>query len=149
MSSDAHTPWTRARVVVNWLNLSTPLGLFMAWIGGASIGRGPRGTFHAPGYRWGFPIGGAFAVGNVILTTHDQNWMDERPAMMRHEDRHCTQYAWCLGVVMVPLAGLTMAFSFLVAGDFSSYNPFERLANLEDGGYPPPTTRLSRRTTRR
>ncbi len=144
-----HTRWTRLRVAVNWINLSTPFGLSMAVIGGARLRRGQRGTYLAPGYRWRFPIGGAFAVGNVILTRHDLDWLEDRPIVMRHEDRHCTQYSWCLGIVMVPLDGLAMAFSWVVAGDFSSYNPFERTAGLSDGGYPPPTTRLSRRATRR
>ncbi len=145
---DTHTRWTRVRTAVNWINLSTPLGLSMAVIGGARISRGRRGTYLAPGYRWRFPIGGAFTVGSVILTRHDQEWLDDRPAMMRHEDRHVTQYAWCLGIVMVPLDGLGMAWSWLVAGDFSSYNPFERTAGLADGGYSPPMTRVARRRTR-
>lgn len=136
------------RTVINWINLSTPLGLSMAVIGGARISPGERGTFLAPGYRWRFPIGGAFTVGSVILSRNDQAWLDARPAMMRHEDRHATQYAWCLGIVMIPLDGLAMAFSWLVAGDFSSYNPIERTAGLADGGYPAPSTRLARRRSR-
>lgn len=140
-----HTGWTRLREVLNWVNLSTPLGFLLALIGGAKVSRGSRGTYRAPGYRYRFPIGGAFAVGNVILTRQDLQWLADRPVMMRHEDRHCTQYAWCLGVVMLPLDGIAMAFSWAVAGDFSSYNPFERTADLKDGGYPPPTTRLAKR----
>lgn len=142
------TTWTGIRTVINWINLSTPLGFFLALIGGAKISQGSRGTYRAPGYRFNFPLGGAFAVGNVILTTHDMQWMADRPIMMRHEDRHCTQYSWCLGIVMVPLDGIVMAFSWLLAGDFSSYNPFERGAGLADGGYPPPLTRLAKHRLR-
>ena len=63
---------------------------------------------------------------------------------MKHEDRHCTQYAFVLGVVMLPFYFLSVGLSYAIAGDHSSYNPFERLANLADGNYPPPHTRFSR-----
>jgi len=140
-----HTTWTRLRTFVNWINLSTPLGLLIARIGGAKIERRGRGTYLAGGYRWGFPVASAFTVGSVITSRHDLDWLCERPALLRHEDRHCTQYGFCIGVVMLPLYFLGVGISYLIAGDHSSYNPFERLANLSDGGYPPPTTRFSRR----
>lgn len=97
------------------------------------------------GYRLGFPAAGAFTIGSVILTRHDLDWLSGRPLLLRHEDRHCTQYALLVGPAMLPLYGLSVGLSFLIAGDHSSYNPFERLAGLDDGGYPRPSTRLSRR----
>jgi hypothetical protein len=138
------TPWTRVRTAVNWVNLSTPLGLLVARIGGTTLSPGGRGTVVATGYQYAFPVAGAFTVGSVILTRHDLGWLAERPAMLRHEDRHVTQYGLLLGVGMLPLYGLGVAFSWLVAGDHSSYNPFERLAGLADGSYPPPRTRAGR-----
>ncbi len=135
------TPWTRVRTVANWLNLSTPLGLLVAWVGGARLERRGRGTYLATGYRRRFPVAGAFTIGSVILSRHDADWLAERPLLMQHEDRHCTQYAFLVGPVMVPLYGIAVLFSYLVAGDHASYNPFERLAGLSDGGYPRPTTR--------
>ena len=138
------TAWTRVRTVVNWLNLSTPLGLLIACVGGASIARHGRGTLLATGYRLGFPVAGAFTVGSVIITSHDPAWMRRRPRLLRHEDRHCTQYAFVLGVVMLPLYLLCVGFSYVVSGDHSSYNPFERLADLADGDYPPPRTRFTK-----
>lgn len=140
-----HTRWTRVRMVLNWVNLSTPLGLLVARAGGAHVGRHGRGTYLATGYRFGFPVAGAFTIGNVIVSKHAPEHLAQRPALLRHEDRHCTQYAWALGVVMLPLYAVSVAVSWIVAGDTSSYNPFERWANLADGSYPPPTTRLSRR----
>ena len=140
----AHSGWTRARSVVNWLNLSTPLGLGIARLGGATVEPAARGTYVATGFARGFPPAGAFTVGSVIITRHDRRWLDERPRLLRHEDRHCTQYACCLGVVMLPLYALGVVASYLIAGDHASYNPFERLADLADGDYPPPRTRLSR-----
>ena len=149
MSSDRpelpHTPWTRLRAGLNWLNLSTPLGLVLARLGGATIVPRGRGTYLATGYRLGFPFAGAFTVGSVITTSHDAAWCAERPALLRHEDRHCTQYAFVLGVTMLPVYLVCVAASWIVAGDHASYNPFERLAGLADGGYPRPATRRARR----
>jgi hypothetical protein len=147
MSSELlpHTHWTRVRAVVNWLNLSTLLGLAVAKLGGATITRRGRGTYLATGYRYSFPVASAFTVGSVIDTRHDLAYLHERPLLLQHEDRHCTQYAFCLGLVMLPLYFLFVAISYVLAGDHSSYNPFERLANLSDGGYPPPTNRFARK----
>ena len=130
---------------MNWLNLSTALGLLVAWIGGATRRRRGRGTYVCTGYRFGFPVAGAFTVGSVITTRHDLDWVLDHPLLLVHEDRHCTQYAFLLGPVMLLLYLLSVGFSYLLAGDHSSYNPFERLAGLSDGGYPPATLRHQRR----
>jgi hypothetical protein len=140
----AHTPWTRLRTVVNWINLSTALGLLIATVGGAEVERRGRGTYIAGGYRWRFPAASAFTVGSVIMSRHQLDWLRERPVLLKHEDRHCTQYGFCVGILMLPLYLLAVGVSYAIAGDHSSYNLFERLANLSDGGYPPPTTRFSR-----
>ena len=147
MSSELlpHTFWTRVRTVINWINLSTLLGLAIAKIGGATITRRGRGTYLATGYRFNFPVASAFTVGSVIDTKHDLAYLQDRPLLLQHEDRHCTQYAVCVGVVMLPLYFLCVGISYALAGDHSSYNPFERLANLSDGGYPPPTNRFARK----
>jgi hypothetical protein len=137
------TPWTRVRTVVNWLNLSTPLGLLVARMGGATLERRGRGTYLASGYRRRFPTAGAFTVGSVIVSRHDTRWLRERPLLLQHEDRHCTQYAFLLGTPLLPLYLLAVLVSYAVAGDHASYNPFERLAGLSDGGYRAPSTRWS------
>jgi hypothetical protein len=46
---------------------------------------------------------------------------------------------------MLPLYGIASAWSWLRTRDYFSRNVFERLAGLDDGGYPPPTTRFSRK----
>ena len=147
MSSELlpHTLWTRVRTALNWINLSTLLGLAVARIGGATITRRGRGTYLATGYRFSFPVASAFTIGSVIDTKHDLAYLQERPLLLRHEDRHCTQYAFFIGVVMLPLYLVCVGISYALAGDHSSYNPFERLANLSDGGYPTPTSRFSRK----
>lgn len=146
MSSELlpHTPWTRVRTVLNWINLSTLLGLGIAKLGGATITPRGRGTYLATGYRYNFPVASAFTVGSVIASKHDPDYFRDRPVLLKHEDRHCTQYAWVFGVVMLPVYFFFVGLSYAIAGDHSSYNPFERLANLADGNYPPPTTRFSR-----
>jgi len=147
MSSDLlpHTFWTRVRTVLNWINLSTLLGLAIAKIGGATITRRGRGTYLATGYRYNFPVASAFTIGSVIDSKHDLEYFADRQVLLRHEDRHCTQYAFVLGVVMLPFYFLCVGISYALAGDHSSYNPFERLANLADGNYPPPMTRRMKR----
>lgn len=146
MSSELlpHTSWTRLRTALNWINLSTLLGFLIAKIGGATITERGRGTYLATGYRFSFPVASAFTVGSVIASKHDLEYFTDRPVLLKHEDRHCTQYAFVFGVVMLPFYFLFVAISYAIAGDHSSYNPFERLANLADGNYPPPTTRFSR-----
>src|SRR5689334_5883555 len=88
------SPWTRVRTVLNWLNLSTPLGLAIARIGGASIVHRGRGTYLATGYRFGFPVASAFTISSVITSRHDLAYFVDRPVLLQHEDRHCTQYAF-------------------------------------------------------
>ena len=135
----------RLRGAVNWVNLSTPLGLLIARLGGATLVRRADGARLATGYRFGFPVASAFTIGDVVLTAHDRAWLEARPALLRHELRHRAQYAWCLGPVMLLPYAVAVAISWAVAGDTSSANPFERLAGLSDGGYPERRTRLTRR----
>lgn len=127
--------WTVIREVINALNTSTLIGFVVARAGGASIERWRRGTWLATGYRFRFPVASAFTVGNVIITAKSRDAMLRRTALLRHEDRHCTQFAFCLGPVMLPLYFIAMGVSWLLTGSHATLNPFERLANLDDGGY--------------
>lgn len=136
-----HTPWTRVRTVINWLNLSTPIGLLIARLSGTPTRPVGRGVRVGTGYPWPFPVATAFTVGSVVLTPRPEDWLARRPRLLQHEDRHVTQYAWLLGPVMLVLYGLCAGVSWVLAGDHSSYNPFERLAGLDDGGYPAPRSR--------
>jgi hypothetical protein len=126
--------WYRIRLVVNFLNLSTPLGLLIALIGASGIRRGPDGLFICDGYRLPVPDAPAFTVGNALLF-RDAHELDGRPELLAHEARHATQYAFCLGPVMIVLYLICAGVSILLSGDYASYNPFERLAGLKDGGY--------------
>ncbi|MGI8331155.1 hypothetical protein ACRYCC_14410 [Actinomadura scrupuli] len=124
----------RVRLAANLLNLSTPLGLLIALAGRCEI-RGARdGLIICDGYRMPLPAAPAFTVGNVLLF-RDARELDGRPELLAHEARHATQYAFCLGPVMLVLYLACAGVSLLLSGCHASYNPFERLAGLADGGY--------------
>ena len=127
--------WSGLRAVVNWVNLSTPLGLAIARVGGAQLSRGPRRLYLAGGYRIGFPVASAFTVGSVVVSRHDAGWLNDHPALLAHEERHSCQYAACGGLLFLPVYAVAAACSWLTTGDVATANLFERLAGLSDGGY--------------
>jgi hypothetical protein len=126
-------PGLRVRQVVNLANGSTLAGLGVAAIGGATVARSADGLFTGTGYRLPVPPAPAFCLGNVIVTRADD--MDPGSRLFRHEARHATQFAWCGGVVMIPLYLAAAGVSWALTGDFGARNVFERLAGLADGGY--------------
>jgi hypothetical protein len=124
----------RLRQVANVVNLSTPLGLALALAGRGTLRRGPDGLLVAHAVR--LPATApAFTVGNVVLLRLDDAALARRPRLLVHEARHATQYACCVGPLMLPLYGLAAAWSWLRCRDPSSYNIFEVRAGLDDGGY--------------
>jgi hypothetical protein len=129
------TPAQRLRQVANLLNGSTILGLLLARSAGCGIRKGPRGLVIATGYRPRLPVAGAFAVGNVVLFRGGGGQVWGNQVLLGHEERHCTQYAWCLGLPFLPLYFLAAGWSFLRTGTAGSGNIFERMAGLEAGGY--------------
>jgi hypothetical protein len=106
----------QVRQVANLVNGSTLLGCAVAIVGRARIAKGPRGLLVATGYRLPVPVAPAFTVGNLIASKHDQAWLDQRPALMRHEERHTWQYVACLGLPMLPLYLLAAGWSYLRGG---------------------------------
>lgn len=128
-------PRKRVRLAVNLLNGSTLAGLAVATAGRARLTAGPRGLLLAHGYRLPVPVAPAFCLGDVIVTRLDRDAADRAEALLAHEARHATQYAWCGGLVMLPLYFAAAGISWLLTGDFGSRNVFERLAGLADGGY--------------
>ena len=124
----------RLRQVANVVNLATPLGLALALAGRGTLRRGPDGLLLAHAVR--LPARApAFTVGNVVLLRLDDAALAHRPRLLVHEARHATQYACCVGPLMLPLYGLAAAWSWLRCRDPSSYNIFEVRAGLADGGY--------------
>ncbi len=123
----------RARQVVNLANGSTLAGLGVAALGGARVVRSADGLFLGTGYRLPLPPAPAFCLGNVIITRLDGLAPGSR--LFWHEARHATQYAWCGGVVMVPLYLAAAGVSWALTGDFGARNVFEQRAGLADGGY--------------
>lgn len=140
----------RIRRVGNVVNLTTPLGVLVAVIGRARLRPGPDGLLLAEGYRWGFPVAGAFTIGDVVISRHGFATEDPKPpspsrastsqlrlpeAILAHEARHAWQWLAC-GPGFLPLYLTAMGWSWLRTGDLASANPFERWAGLTDGGYP-------------
>jgi hypothetical protein len=124
----------RVRQVVNVVNLSTPLGLLVGLVGRSRFRRGPDGLVLASGFR--VPVRApAFTLGNVVLLRLDDAALARRPTLLVHEARHATQYACCVGPLMLPHYLLASMWSLLRCGDPSSYNVFEVRAGLADGGY--------------
>jgi hypothetical protein len=126
-------PRLRVRQAVNLANGSTLAGLGVAALGGAGIARSVDGLFTGTGYRLPVPPAPAFCLGNVIVTRADAIVPGSR--LFCHEARHATQFAWCGGVVMIPLYLAAAGVSWALTGDFGARNVFERLAGLADGGY--------------
>ena len=134
------TPGQRLRQLANVLNATTPLGLLLAGCARTPVRRGPRGLLVATGYRWRLPFAAAFTVGNVVLFRAGPEEVLANPVLLGHEERHSTQYAWCLGLPFLPLYFLAAGWSLLRTGNPGSRNVFERHAGLQAGGYPEPGT---------
>lgn len=138
----------RVRAAVNLANGSTLAGVAVALAGQARLTRARDGIVTATGYRLPVPAVPAFTLGSVILTRRDALPGDS--ALFRHEARHTTQYAWCGGVLMLPLYFAAAGASWVACGDFGAWNVFERQAGLTDGGYAawPLRPRIARLTGR-
>lgn len=114
-SPGAPRPRQRVRQVLNVVNLSTPLGLLVAFLGRARTVSGPEGLILAYGYRSPFPVAAAFTIGNVIISRHDEGYLSGR--LLYHESRHATQFAVLLGLPTLPLYALATTVSVLISGD--------------------------------
>lgn len=122
------------RAAVNAVNGTTLCGLAVAAIGRARLSGAPEGLLLATRYRLGFPVAGAFTVGNVVVSRRERDALLADPSLLVHEGRHATQYA-VLGPAFLPLYLLGVGWSWARCGDWWSRNPFERLAGLADGHY--------------
>ncbi len=126
----------RLRLAANIVNGSTVLGVAVAVAARTRLSRGPRGLVLAAGYKWRLPVARAFTLGNVVLCRGPAEDLLSLPALLGHEERHCTQYAWCLGVPFIPLYLAAAGWSVLRTGNPGTANVFERHAGLAAGGYP-------------
>src|SRR5215472_11024904 len=125
----------RARLAANLLNGSTLAGLLVAAVGRARLTRAEDGLLIAVAYRLPVPPAPAFCLGNVIVTRLDADAVSGAGPLFAHEARHATQFAWCGGVLMLPVYFAAAGVSWLLTGDFGSRNIFERRAGLAEGGY--------------
>ncbi len=69
------------------------------------------------------------------MTRNERDALLREEALLAHEARHATQFAWCAGLVMLPLYFTAAGVSWMLTGDFGSRNIFELRAGLTDGGY--------------
>ncbi|MGO4189861.1 hypothetical protein [Pseudarthrobacter sp. TAF60_1] len=129
------TAGRRVRRLANLANGTTLLGLVLARAAGTALSKGPRGLIIASGYTWRLPFAGAFTLGNVIICRMRADQLLTKPALLGHEEKHCSQYAWCLGLPFLPLYFLAAGWSQLRTGNPASANFFERQAGLAAGGY--------------
>lgn len=130
------TPAQRLRRAANLVNGSTVLGVAVAMAARTDVRSGPRGLVLAGGYSWRLPVAGAFTLGNVVLCRCPADNLVAQPALLSHEEKHCSQYAWCLGLPFLPLYLLSAGWSMLRTGNPGTANIFERHAGLAAGGYP-------------
>jgi hypothetical protein len=125
----------RVRLVANLVNGSTLAGVLVAVAGRARLARAADGLLIAERYRLPLPPAPAFTLGNVILTRLGRDDFGRAEALFAHEARHTTQFACCVGLVMLPLYFAAAGWSWVLTGDFAARNTFERRAGLADGGY--------------
>ena len=124
------------RNVGNVANLSTPLGLVAAVLGGARF-RVIDGLVVADQARLPFIRAAAMTIGSVVLVPR-RSLEDARariPGLLDHEDQHAYQWAYCLGLPFIPAYMAATGWSLLCAGDRATANHFERQAGLGLGGY--------------
>jgi hypothetical protein len=139
-AAGTHTPQPltagqQARKLANLANGTTLLGLLLARAAGTALRQGPRGLVIASGYTWRIPFAGAFTVGNVVICRIRAEQLLNQPDLLGHEEKHCSQYAWCLGLPFLPLYFLAAGWSQLRTGNPAAANFFERQAGLAAGGY--------------
>jgi hypothetical protein len=125
----------RVRLAANLVNGSTLAGVLVAAAGRARLARVGDGLLIGDRYRLPLPPAPAFCLGNVIMTRNERDALLGEEALLAHEARHATQFAWCAGLVMLPLYFTAAGVSWVLTGDFGSRNIFERRAGLADGGY--------------
>ena len=138
----------RVRAAANLLNGSTAAGVLVALAGRARPRRAGDGLLVAAGYRLPVPAAPAFCVGNVLVTRWPEQQFRAATRLFAHEARHATQFAWCGGLLMLPLYGGAALASWALTGDFGARNVFERQAGLADGGYSAKALRPTLRRTR-
>lgn len=124
------------RRLLNVLNLSTPLGLALAFAARARLQRGPHGLIFAFECPFLAAAASAMTVGDVVLVKPGCERVAASPAMVDHEARHSFQYAWLLGPLgFFPAYLLASAWSLWRTGHPALANIFEIRADLADGGY--------------
>lgn len=133
-----HPRLVPVRRTVNWVNLSTPLGLLLGLASRATFRKGPHGVIVAHGrpLRFLAPRAMAVTVGDVVLLRATEETVARYPHLLDHEARHSMQYACWIGPIgFLPAYFACSLWSWWHSGDFALRNPFEMRAGLVEGGY--------------
>jgi hypothetical protein len=80
------------------------------------------------------PPAPAFTLGNVIMTRIERDALLGHEALLAHEARHATQFAWCAGLVMLPLYFTAAGVSWVLTAT-SAPATSSSARGLADGGY--------------
>lgn len=130
------------RNIGNVANLSTPLGLLVAWAGHGRM-RCDDGLVVAERVRLPGISASAMTIGSVVLFPGRslQQATARIPGLLEHENHHAHQWAYCCGLPFIPLYLAAAGWSWLRSGDRATANPFEVQADLRLGGYPVRRTR--------
>ena len=131
------------RHLINKLNLSTFLGLFLAKIFGGTTIQKENGIYLNYGRTGKYQKATIIAIGDVLLVKRDThckmcqqgNPYDLSDSLLRHELKHSEQYAKFGGIFFILLYSIACLKSYIIYRNMWEGNIFEIQANLQDGGY--------------
>ncbi|PZU47808.1 MAG: hypothetical protein DI566_04355, partial [Microbacterium sp.] len=122
-----------ARKIVN--GPATFIGRLIAKALGASCSTADNGLVVCTSARLN-PGGGGTTVGEVFITTMDEETVMSRDGLLEHEQRHSAQWAGWGGGLLYPAAyAYASALSTVATGEYWKWNFFEWDAGLVKGRY--------------
>ena len=133
----------RKRHILNKINSSTYLGLFIAKIFGGQIVQLENGIYMNYGRKGKYKKAEVITVGDVFLVKFDRDCIHCQQKdiyllsdnLLRHELKHSEQYAKFGGIIFLALYLFASIKSFIVYRNIWQGNIFEIQAGLEDGNY--------------
>lgn len=128
----------RVRRTVNWINLSTALGLLLAVGTRGRVSRGPHALYvvRGSGLRRIFPHNSATTIGDVVFLFLPDDRLARRPHLLDHEAMHAGQWAYWIGPFgFLPAYAVCSLYSWARTGNPALRNRFEVRASLLAGGY--------------
>lgn len=118
------------RHLLNNINLSTLLGLTIAYFLGGKIIQLDNQMYINYGRKGKYQKAGAITIGDVILAKRRLS-----DSVIRHETIHAEQFAKFAGIPFLALYSLASIKSFIIYRNRWQGNIYEIQAGLEDGEY--------------